>query len=171
MVNADGTDLAWLNWLSYSDADALYPVSGPGALVFIQIEQGLTLLTSYGFSDVVGSVILDHDVRSIGFSFSGDLAFEADGDIWVSEAGGASAVNLTLASGPNEANSDPSWSPDGNQIAYEAIGVIKVMSRDGLNIRTITEGTDPSWSPFLNETTNIAPKSWGAVKPMGWTPY
>lgn len=168
VMHSDGTDLMWLNWLSYSDADAIHPVNSPYGLTFIQIEQELTLMTNYGFSDVVSSTILDQNARSIDFSSTRELSFDADGDIWVSELGGGNAVNLTRTGDPSEIDTNPSWSPDARQIAYESNGTIRIMGRDGDNVLTITEGSDPDWSPLMSETTNVTPRSWGQVKHPGF---
>ena len=73
--------------------------------------------------------------------------------IWVIEADGSNMVQLT--SGPQWDNS-PSWSPDGNQIAFyrsffEGDSYIVTIDVDGSNETPLTAGStkelSPSWSP------------------------
>lgn len=69
------------------------------------------------------------------------------GAIFVMNADGSHVTKLTKdASGVN----DPTWSPDGSQIAYSAgkiIGSVHVMNADGSHVRRIATGTQPAWSP------------------------
>ena len=94
------------------------------------------------------------------WSPSGDrLAFarsDAHFDIWVMNADGSGALNLTPGANDGMGNSGrrPAWSPDGSQIAYEDGGEIWVMDADGSDKHNLTgtaAGTglegDPMYSP------------------------
>ncbi len=107
--------------------------------------------------------------------FSGDgerIAFSRGGDIWAMDADGSGETNLTNTS--ENAERDPSWSPDGGKIAYTRIGCdvprgggncVYVMNADGSGQTNLTpekvipgcenspgyshfgSGKDPSFSP------------------------
>jgi Tol biopolymer transport system component len=80
----------------------------------------------------------------------------ADNTLWRSRSDGKERLQLTFA--PMMANFVPSWSPDGNQIAFAAsvrnkpLQIFRV-SRDGGNPEQLTEGkhaggdVTPTWSP------------------------
>lgn len=79
------------------------------------------------------------------------LAFSANGDIFVSNADGTGAKNIT---GTRAIEVSPTWSPDGSQIAFVSDRTgspqVYVMNSDGTGVRRISSGsynTDPSWSP------------------------
>lgn len=90
--------------------------------------------------------------QSAEWSPSGkQLAFSANGDIYVSGPNGKGAVNLTRS---NSIDVSPTWSPDGSRIAFVSdrggSPAIYVMSSGGGGVRRISSGgysTDPSWSP------------------------
>jgi WD40 repeat protein len=86
------------------------------------------------------------------------IVFNWDNDIWVAEANGSNAVDLTNA--PNRAEGRPSWSPDGQRIAYMRNAIIGesefdifVMNEDGSEVTNLTPNTpewtdgEPDWSP------------------------
>jgi Tol biopolymer transport system component/tRNA A-37 threonylcarbamoyl transferase component Bud32 len=65
-------------------------------------------------------------------------------ELWVSDADGAGASQLTSLRGPLVGR--PSWSPDGRSIAFHGRG-IQVMSLDGGSLRQLSEdGERPAWS-------------------------
>lgn len=79
------------------------------------------------------------------------IAFSANGEIYVSGPSGKNAVNLTRS---NAIDVSPTWSPDGTRIAFVSDRGgnpgIYVMSSSGGGARKISGGgysTDPSWSP------------------------
>ena len=82
----------------------------------------------------------------------------AEVDLWVADANGRNARNLT--SGYSGWNDDPSWSPDGTTIAFAARsdhGSLVAMRPDGSDKRVLATtslygviGT-PAWSPDGNE--------------------
>lgn len=69
--------------------------------------------------------------------------------LWVMDADGANSKKLT------DHGMDPSWSPDGKQIAFssrrEGVFQIYVMNSDGSNVRRLTknnsENSNPAWAP------------------------
>jgi TolB protein len=81
-------------------------------------------------------------------SLSGRIAFDNFDDVWTIDADGTELTRLTHRQGPDF---DPSWSPDGTQIAYrsERSGEpeIWIMDADGKDERRLTEGLSPAWSP------------------------
>ncbi len=89
----------------------------------------------------------------------GQIAFSANGDIYVASASGKGARNLTRS---RSIDVSPTWSPDGSKIAFvsdrSGSPQIYVMSLGGGGAKRITSGgysTDPSWSPS-SEVNRIA---------------
>jgi TolB protein len=83
------------------------------------------------------------------------IAFARSGDIWVANADGTHARDITASDPYTDAG--PTWSPDGRRIAFvsdqDTAGrtQIFVMSKGGANVKRLTTdaGTDtqPRWSP------------------------
>jgi len=78
----------------------------------------------------------------------GRIAFDNHEDVWTINADGTDLTRLTHSPGPDF---DPSWSPDGTQIAFrsERSGEpeIWVMNADGTSQRRLAAGLSPAWSP------------------------
>jgi TolB protein len=74
--------------------------------------------------------------------------FDNFDDVWTIDAGGTDLTRLTHSPWPEF---DPSWSPDGTQIAFrsERSGEpeIWLMNADGKGQRRLTAGLSPAWSP------------------------
>jgi len=70
-------------------------------------------------------------------------------DIYVQRIGGSNAINLTKDSGAD--NTEPAFSPDGQQIAFRSTregGGVFVMGATGESVRRLSDiGFTPSWSP------------------------
>jgi TolB protein len=81
-------------------------------------------------------------------SLSGRIVFDNFDDVWTIDADGSGLTRLTHSPWHEF---DPSWSPDGAQIAFrsERSGEpeIWVMNADGRDRRRVAEGLSPAWSP------------------------
>jgi TolB protein len=81
-------------------------------------------------------------------SLSGRIVFDNFDDVWTIDADGTDLTRLTHSPWPEF---DPSWSPDGTQIAFrsERSGEpeIWLMNADGKGQRRLTAGLSPVWSP------------------------
>jgi Tol biopolymer transport system component len=81
-------------------------------------------------------------------SLSGRIAFDNHEDVWTINADGTGLTRLTHSSA---FEFDPSWSPDGTQIAYRSDrgdeSEIWVMNADGTGQRRLAAGLSPAWSP------------------------
>jgi Tol biopolymer transport system component len=101
-------------------------------------------------------------------SFSGRIAFDNFEDVWTIDASGTDLIRLTHASWPEF---DPSWSPDGTQIAYrsERSGepAIWIMNADSTDQRRLTAGLSPAWSPDGSLIAFSGPAGLSVIKPDG----
>jgi len=77
------------------------------------------------------------------------FVYAAGGDIWLQRVGGRNPVNLTNDSAAG--NTQPAFSPDGEQIAFRSDrsgGGIFAMGATGESVRRLTDfGYHPAWSP------------------------
>ena len=80
-------------------------------------------------------IVVDYGIAP---SWGPDIAFAWDGKIWAIVNG--APVERTAPMGAN----DPSWSPDGSHIAFEAGGSIHTVNGGGAST-VVTEGSDPAW--------------------------
>jgi TolB protein len=81
-------------------------------------------------------------------SLSGRIAFDNHEDVWTINADGTDLTRLTHSPA---FEFDPSWSPDGTQIAYRSDrgdeSEIWIMNPDGTGQRRLAAGLSPAWSP------------------------
>jgi TolB protein len=81
-------------------------------------------------------------------SLTGRIVFDNHDDVWSINADGTDLTRLTDSTG---LDFDPSWSPDGTQIAYRHDegneSEIWVMNADGSEPHRLGRGISPAWSP------------------------
>ena len=91
-------------------------------------------------------------------SLSGRIAFDNFDDVWTINADGTDLTRLTRSPGPDF---DPSWSPDGTQIAFRSERSdepeIWVMNADGTGQHRLAAGLSPSWSPDGSKIAYASP--------------
>src|SRR5436309_1919625 len=91
-------------------------------------------------------------------SLNGRIAFDNFDDVWTIDADGTDLIRLTHSPGPDF---DPSWSPDGTQIAFrsERSGEpeIWVVKADGSGQRRLVAGLSPAWAPDGSHIVVSAP--------------
>ncbi len=95
------------------------------------------------------------DGRTIAYVSRPKSNDEGKADIFLMDADGSNPRQLTEG-GTAEVNVDPSWSPDGTEIAFcsnrDGGSEVYLMARDGTHVRQLTHGAvggvvHPSWSP------------------------
>jgi Tol biopolymer transport system component len=89
---------------------------------------------------------------------SGRIVFDNHEDVWSINANGTDLIRLTHSPGYEF---DPSWSPDGTQIAYRSDrgdeSEIWLMNADGTDQRRLTRGLSPAWSPDGSKIAYASP--------------
>jgi TolB protein len=109
-------------------------------------------------SPVSASPSIPIDTRSAVTSLSGRIVFDNHDDIWSINADGTDLTRLTRSPWPEF---DPTWSPDGTQIAFRSERggdpEIWVMNADGSGRRWLTRGLSPAWSPDGSKIAYASP--------------
>ena len=116
---------------------------------------------------LVMSLFIQMQIAESGYAaFGAKIAFtcvhEENFDICVMDADGGNEVKLTEDPGYD---AEPSWSPDGNRIAFNRGHHIYVMDSDGGNLTELSSGREPAWSP---DGTKIAFTRSKALKYQIW---
>ncbi len=172
--------------------EGMYPSWSPGGDVIAYSKGGLSKQWAVDRSTKIYTVGIDgSDQRELmnGLipSWSPDgskiLFMRVDGgplfggessvSIYVMDDDGSNQVRLVEGVAATEAISfgltrSGSWSPDGSRIVFAQMAAtgafICVMDADGSNPVKLTEGVNPSWSPFIEATTVTEDRTWGRIK-------
>src|SRR5215213_8820979 len=125
-----------------------YSTDGPSDVVLVDVPSGRSRVVLGGPRNA-----FDPDVSPdgrIAYRVNPDPSDDA-GAIWVADADGTGATNLTRA--PDNDNWSPAWTPDASRIAFASArgGLLNVwtMAKDGTDLVQVTtgEGEYPDWSP------------------------
>ena len=139
--------------LAIAGEDTYYPAVQGSRLVFVRSFQDfdfMRMTLSGGKLQLAApfpsSTRLDIDPA---FSPNGDkLAFVSERggtrEVWVSDADGSRATQVTSLGGPPSGH--PSWSPDGRQLAFHGGGINVVPVQGGPTRRVCDDGERPTWS-------------------------
>ncbi len=159
ITTADGTGSTLV--CTCIDSESRMTWSPDGAMFAFHKRVGGVLQIFVVNSDGTGLTQITNGAT--GAEFSADPAWSPDGtkiayaragpSIWVMNADGSGAVDLTGASRSYDFPF-PSWSPDGTKIAFRRQGGIWTMNADGTDQTQLTihgpghaEDHDPAWSP------------------------
>lgn len=151
LMNADGTQR---EQLTDFEATAFYPSLAGDTVYFSSRQTGNYEVYSMGINDTNPQRL----TRNIGSLYAPELSpdgewviFTKNGDgLWLMRPDGGNPRRLT-----NRDDIDPTWSPDGSQIAFASsrsgARQLFVMNADGSNIQQVTNLTDmggrSTWSP------------------------
>lgn len=82
-----------------------------------------------------------------------------DGDICIMPASGDSLAmdQVTRLTSGMKFDRYPKYSPDGTMVAFESDGGVWVVNSDGSDLRRITDGENPSWSPDSRKLAFVKP--------------
>ena len=119
---------------------------------------------------LVVSLLIQMQIAEIGYAaFGAKIAFSCWRDVYpdicVMDGDGGNQIRLTEDPGYD---AEPSWSPDGNRIAFNRGHHIYVMDSDGSNLVQLTErftDREPAWSP---DGEKIAFNRFTALKHQIW---
>ncbi|MBU2616854.1 MAG: hypothetical protein KKB79_02630 [Nanoarchaeota archaeon] len=166
-MNANGSNIT--NLTQTNTAWEIFPSWSPdGRHIFFSktrktgsdISYNIYRMNTNGSGEVqitTGGDYKDHPTVSPNGDLIAYRAGLSKSQIWVSQIDGSNPVNITKDS--QHVYENPSWSPDGNWIAFESdrekntdsfIRDVFIMKQNGLNVRRLTydkESRQPSWSP------------------------
>jgi Tol biopolymer transport system component len=139
MISPDGSKITYC-----SQRDTIY------SQIYVMNADGTSpkRLTDIRSGDACGPA-WSHDGKKIAYYAYAQMQPSRNPEIWVMDADGSNPKRLI------DHGIDPSWSPDGHQIAFgshrDGIFQIYTMNADGSNLRRLTkhnaEDSNPVWAP------------------------
>jgi Tol biopolymer transport system component len=153
--------------------------SRPGdQLVYTAVRSGLPEILIWSpAADLHRSLVTERSLRGAGMSnpvFSPDgrrVAFGARGTIWVVPAAGGAPVEPLP---PDSGAALPTWSPDGQWLAYVAnragkqfLEKIRLGTDRPIIVHETTNGVRPAWSPDGRWITLAVPGGTAVISPDG----
>ena len=159
----DATDMSWS-----PDGSSLVYAAPDGVFVLVVDTQDTRLLVPCGTG---------RHACTVAWSPMGDeIAVAHDEVVEVVSVGGARETPVRSFPGGDLVR-DPSWSPDGEQLAFTVIGpsgrALYTVARDGSDLTRIVEGAPdtigpwaPSWSPDGSRIAYIDSNAWHGGR--GW---
>jgi dipeptidyl aminopeptidase/acylaminoacyl peptidase len=156
----DATDMSWS-----PDGSSLVYAAPDGVFVLVVDTHDTRQLVPCG---------TDRHACTVAWSPTGDeIAVAHDEVLEVVSVDGGGETPVTSFPGVDLIR-DPSWSPDGEQLAFSVIGpsgtprALYTVARDGSDLTRIVEGTPeaigpwaPSWSPDGSRIAYIDSNAWG----------